>query len=63
MKKVILKENDSIFNIGVMFLFVLLFREYILCNRIISNWTPYIVSGSILISIYILVKILKKQMR
>jgi protein-S-isoprenylcysteine O-methyltransferase Ste14 len=60
LKKVIFKENDSVFNMLVMFLLVLLYKEHFFKSSI-SNSLYYIVPGVILIIIYIIVKVFKKS--
>ncbi|NIM16668.1 MAG: hypothetical protein GTO45_32180 [Candidatus Aminicenantes bacterium] len=60
LKKIIFKENDSIFNMLMMFLLVLLYKERIFNGRI-SRPLDYIIPAGILIVIYIIVKIIKKR--
>jgi protein-S-isoprenylcysteine O-methyltransferase Ste14 len=60
LKRVIFKENDSLFNMLMMFLLVLLYKERIF-NARISRPLVYIIPGGILIVLYIIVKIIKKR--
>ena len=59
LKKVIFKENDSVFNMLIMFLLVLLYKEKYFTGGINSKIT-YIISGSILILAYVVTKIVKR---
>jgi len=60
LKKVIFKENDSIFNILAMYLLVLFYKEKVFSGTI---WNPflYIIPGVVLIIGYIIVKVVKKM--
>ena len=60
LKKVILKENDSIFNILMMLLLVLLYKERIFNGQI---YQPifYIIPGGTLVALYVMIKIIKKR--
>jgi protein-S-isoprenylcysteine O-methyltransferase Ste14 len=60
LKKVILKENDSIFNMLMMFLLVTLYKEWRFTGRI-NQPILYIIPGGILMVLYIIVKIIKKK--
>jgi protein-S-isoprenylcysteine O-methyltransferase Ste14 len=60
LKKVIFKESDSVFNMLVMYLFVLLYKERIFSGRI-SSPLNYIIPGGILIFAYVMIKIIKKR--
>ncbi|MGD2086995.1 MAG: isoprenylcysteine carboxylmethyltransferase family protein [Candidatus Aminicenantes bacterium] len=60
LKKVIFKENDSIFNMLMMFLLVLLYKEWRFTGRIVQP-ILYIIPGGILIIVYVIIKILKKK--
>jgi protein-S-isoprenylcysteine O-methyltransferase Ste14 len=60
LKKIIFKENDSIFNMLMMFLLVLLYKERIFKGRI-SHPLDYIIPAGVLIIAYIIVKIIKKR--
>jgi protein-S-isoprenylcysteine O-methyltransferase Ste14 len=60
LKKVLFKENDSIFNMLMMFLLVLLYKEKIL-NRQILQPLLYIIPGGILVVLYVMIKIIKKR--
>jgi hypothetical protein len=59
-KKVIWKENDSLFNLFLMFLLVLLYKELRVGGRI-HRPLLYIIPGGILILIYGVVKLVKKR--
>ena len=62
LKKVIYKENDSIFNLLMMFLLVLLYKEWVLGGRI--NYPAlYLILAGILAVLYLTVKIIKKRKR
>lgn len=58
-KKVFFKENDSIFNLGVMYLLILAIKEYYLFGRVI-HFKLFIILILILSVGYLLVKIIKK---
>jgi len=60
LKKVILKENDSIFNLLVMFVLILIYKEKIQFNKVI-NLTCYLILIFLFILMYIGVKIYKKK--
>jgi protein-S-isoprenylcysteine O-methyltransferase Ste14 len=60
--KVVFKENDSVFNMLMMFLLVVLYKEWYFVDRI-TNPAIYIVPGSLLIVAYVIVKIIKKRPR
>ncbi len=60
LKKVILKENDSIFNMLMMFLLVLLYKEWRFNGRI-DQPILYIIPGGILMVLYVIVKIIKRR--
>jgi protein-S-isoprenylcysteine O-methyltransferase Ste14 len=60
LKKVIFKENDSVFNMVVMYLLVLLYKEKVFAGTIRDPFL-YIIPGVILIIGYIIVKIVKKK--
>lgn len=59
-KKVIFRENDSVFNMLMMFLLVLLYKERVFNGRIDSP-IIYIIPAGVLIAVYVLVKIIKKR--
>lgn len=59
-KKVLFKEKDSVFNMLVMFILVMLYKEKVFYGGIM-NWKVYAVSGGVLVIIYIIVKILKQK--
>ena len=61
-KKVILKENDSLFNLLLMFLLVLLYKEWAFNGRI-QRPILYISCAGILLVFYLTVKIIKKRKR
>lgn len=60
LKKVIFKENDSLFNLLIMFLLILLYKEKIF-HSTISRPLLYIIPGAFLIISYIIIKIIKKK--
>ena len=60
LKKIIFKENDSVFNMLMMFLLVLLYKERVFAGRI-DNPILYIIPGGVLIIAYVIVKIIKKK--
>ncbi len=62
LQKVVFKENDSLFNLLVMFILVLLYKEKSL-NGSVSDFTPYIFSGVSILLVYIIIKIIKKKRR
>ncbi len=59
-KKVVFKENDSVFNMLVMFLLVLLYKEWVFAGRI-GEPVVYIVPGVVLVIGYVFIKVLKKR--
>jgi protein-S-isoprenylcysteine O-methyltransferase Ste14 len=59
-KKVIFKENDSLFNMLIMFLLVLIYKEKLLQGKI-EQPLCYILLAGILILFYIVIKIIKKR--
>jgi len=60
LKKVLFKENDSIFNMLLMFLLVLLYKERIFTGQILQPFL-YIIPGGILAVLYVMIKIIKKR--
>jgi protein-S-isoprenylcysteine O-methyltransferase Ste14 len=60
LKKVLFKENDSIFNMLMMFLLVLLYKERVFNGRI-DQLITYIIPGGILAALYVMIKIIKKR--
>ncbi len=60
LQKVIFKENDSIFNMLMMLLLVLLYKERIF-NGQINQPIFYIIPGGILVALYVMIKIIKKR--
>ncbi|MCP5104990.1 MAG: hypothetical protein GY950_16505 [bacterium] len=60
LKKVIFKENDSVFNMLVMFLLVLLYKERVF-SGLITNPVFYIIPGVVLVFCYVVIKVLKKK--
>ena len=60
LKKIIFKENDSLFNLLLMYLLILLYKEKIF-RGFISRSLHYIVPGIALVILYIIVKIIKKR--
>ncbi len=60
LKKVFFKENDSIFNMLMMFLLLLLYKERVFKGRI-DQPIIYIIPGGILIAAYVLIKMIKKR--
>jgi len=60
LKKVIFKENDSIFNMLLMFLLLLFYKEKAFTGIVIHPFV-YIIPGGILILFYIMVKVFKKK--
>jgi protein-S-isoprenylcysteine O-methyltransferase Ste14 len=59
-RKVLFKESDSVFNMLVMYLFVLFYKERVFTSRI-DNPFYYIVPGAVLIAGYVIIKIIKKK--
>ena len=62
LKKVVFKENDSVFNMLVMYILVLLYKEKAFTDSI-SRPFVYIIPGVILMAAYIIVKIIKRRGR
>ncbi|MGE5341571.1 MAG: methyltransferase family protein [Candidatus Omnitrophota bacterium] len=62
LKKVVLKENDSIFNLLAIFLLILLYKEKVLYG-IIRRPIDYILPGVVIIVAYAAIKIVKKLNR
>jgi protein-S-isoprenylcysteine O-methyltransferase Ste14 len=62
LKKVVFKEKDSIFNMLVMFLLVLLYKEKVFYGSI-RHGLVFIITGSVLVLLYIVVKIIKNRTR
>lgn len=62
LKKIIFKENDSIFNMMLMFVLLLLYKERVFTGTL-RNPFLYIIPGVVLILGYISVKIVKKRTR
>lgn len=60
LKKVVFKENDSLFNMLAIFLLVLLYKEKIFNGRI-DQPILYILPAGILIFAYVVVKTIKKR--
>lgn len=60
LNKVIFKENDSIFNMLIMFLLVLLYKERVFRGQIFHP-ILYIIPGGILVVLYVMIKIIKKK--
>jgi len=60
LKKVVFKENDSVFNQVVMFILILVFKEYKFSGRV-DRVLIYILASAVLIVLYIFIKILKKR--
>jgi protein-S-isoprenylcysteine O-methyltransferase Ste14 len=60
LKKVLFKENDSIFNMLMMFLLVLLYKERTFSRQIFQP-ILYIIPGGILAALYVMIKIIKKR--
>ncbi len=58
--KVIMKENDSVFNALVIFGLIIMYKLYILFGRIVHGKTFLTYFGILIIS-YILIKLLKKK--
>ena len=59
-KKVLFKENDSIFNLLIMLLFILALKELKLHGQIF-NIRSYTIGAGILLILYIWVKVVKKR--
>lgn len=60
LRKVIFKENDSVFNMLVVYLLVLLYKERVFTGGIGEPFY-YIIPGVVLISGYVIIKIIKKR--
>ena len=60
LRKVVLKENDSVFNMLVMYVLVLLYKERVFTGGIGEPFY-YIIPGVVLITGYMIVKIIKKK--
>jgi hypothetical protein len=61
-KKVIFKENDSLFNLFMMYLLILLFKERVFYGEIVMPLL-YIIPGGFLITAYIILKVIKKKLK
>ena len=59
-KKVVFKENDSVFNQLIMFILILAFKDYTFNGRV-DNGLIYIIISVILAGLYIFIKIFKKR--
>jgi hypothetical protein len=62
LKKVFFKENDSVFNMLVLYILVLLYKEKVFTGSIGRSFV-YIIPGVILMAAYIIVKIIKRRGR
>lgn len=60
LRKVIFKENDSVFNMLVMYVLVLLYKERVFTGSIGEPFY-YIIPGVVLITGYVIIKIIKKK--
>jgi protein-S-isoprenylcysteine O-methyltransferase Ste14 len=60
LKKAIFKESDSVFNMLMMFILILLYKEKVF-KKNVEYLNYYIIIGSCLIVIYLTVKIVKKR--
>jgi len=60
LKKVIFNENDSIFNILMMFVLILAYKEMVFYGSI-DNFKIYLITGILLVFVYAIIKILKKH--
>lgn len=60
LKKVIFKENDSVFNLFMMYLLILLYKERVFYG-VIARPLFYVVPGGFLLIAYIIIKIIKKR--
>ncbi|MEN8222523.1 MAG: isoprenylcysteine carboxylmethyltransferase family protein [Acidobacteriota bacterium] len=58
--KVLLKENDSVFNALVIFGLIILYKGYIMSGKIVY-WKSYAVYFGLLIICYIFIKLIKKR--
>lgn len=61
LKKVIFKESDSVFNMLLMFLLILLYKEKVFLGDV-SHLAVYAVLLGILIIVYVVIKIIKKRL-
>lgn len=61
LKKVIFKESDSVFNMLLMFLLILLYKEKVFSGSF-GHLGEYAILGGFLIVIYIVIKIIKKRL-
>ncbi len=59
-RKVILKENDSVFNLLLMFLLILVYKEKIF-HGFIGDPFSYVIPAALLIISYIIIKVIKKR--
>jgi protein-S-isoprenylcysteine O-methyltransferase Ste14 len=62
LRKVIFKENDSLFNLIMVFILILVIRELTFYNSV-NHAVQFMSAASILIVLYILVKLIKKRER
>lgn len=60
LRKVVFKENDSVFNMLVMYVLVLLYKERVFSGSIGSPFY-YIIPGVVFITGYVIIKIIKKK--
>ncbi|MDQ1352670.1 MAG: hypothetical protein QG657_2976 [Acidobacteriota bacterium] len=60
LKKVIFKESDSVFNMLVMYLLVLVYKERIFSGAVRHPFS-YIIPGVVFVVCYVIVKIVKKR--
>jgi protein-S-isoprenylcysteine O-methyltransferase Ste14 len=60
LRKVIFKESDSVFNLLVMYLLVIVYKEWVFSGTI-SHPFMFIIPGVVFIISYIMVKIVKKK--
>lgn len=59
-RKVLFKENDSVFNLMMVFILILAVRE-LTFDRFIIHKLEFILSASVLCILYIIIKVLKKR--
>lgn len=59
-RKVFFKENDSVFNMLMVFVIILAFREKVIANSI-PHATYLIVAAAVLIGVYAIIKVFKKR--
>ncbi|MDY0295799.1 MAG: isoprenylcysteine carboxylmethyltransferase family protein [Acidobacteriota bacterium] len=59
-RRVIAKENDSVFNMLAMFMILEALREYRLFNQVI-HWTWLTAVGGVIVLLYVLIKVWKKR--